>query len=94
MVEAYGKDVIVVGLDGDSDRKPFGDIIYLVPIADVITKLTALCRRCGDGSIALFTSLKRDATKDGIVCVGGADTYEPLCRKHFCEVKRLRGETN
>lgn len=83
-VEEDKKDVIVVGLDGDSDRKPFGQLLELVPLCDKITKLTALCKRCGDGTPALFSALVR-GHKESQVCVGGADMYEPMCRKHFLE---------
>jgi len=83
LVEVYKRDVIVVGLDGDSDRKPFGEILQLIPLADTITKLTALCKRCGDGTAALFTySIEKKGEQ---VCVGGSDTYEALCRKHYLE---------
>jgi thymidine kinase len=83
-VEEHGKEVVVVGLDGDSDRKPFGDILRLVPLADELVRLTALCKRCGDGTAALFSALVK-GTKESQVCVGGADRYEPMCRKHYLE---------
>jgi len=54
-VDMHGKHVTVVGLDGDAHRKPFGDVLSLIPLADSVTKLTALCRRCGDGTAAIFT---------------------------------------
>jgi thymidine kinase len=84
MVEVHKKDVIVVGLDGDSDRNPFGEILRLIPLADTITKLTALCKRCsleGKGVPGLFSALI--GKKDGQICVGGNDKYEALCRRHF-----------
>ena len=81
-VEKHGKDVVVVGLDGDSDRKPFGQILNLVPLADEVMRLTALCKKCGDGTAALFTALV-SGVKEGQVCVGGADRYEPMCRMHY-----------
>ena len=81
-VEVDGKDVVVVGLDGDSERKPFGQILDLLPIADEVIRLNALCKRCGDGTAALFTALV-GGVKGGQVCVGGADRYEPMCRKHY-----------
>ena len=86
-VEVDGKDLVVVGLDGDSDRKPFGDILRLIPLADEVVKLTALCKRCCDGTPALFSALVR-GTKDSQVHVGGSDFYEPRCRKHYLEIKR------
>lgn len=86
LVETYKRDVIVVGLDGDSDRKPFGEILDLIPLADTVTKLSALCKRCGDGTAAIFTSCK--STKSTQVCVGDADTYEALCRRHYLEARQ------
>ena len=83
LVEVYKRDVIIVGLDGDSDRKPFGEILQLVPLADTITKLTALCKRCGDGTPALFTY--STAKKSTQVCVGDSSAYQALCRKHYLE---------
>ena len=85
-VEVDGKDVVVVGLDGDSDRRPFGDVLRLIPLADEVVKLTALCKRCGDGTAALFSALVV-GQKTEQICVGGADRYEPLCRRHFLENK-------
>lgn len=81
-VENDGKDVIVVGLDGDSERKPFGEILELIPLADEVVRLSALCKLCGDGTPALFTALVNGVKTDQI-CVGGSDMYRPMCRKHY-----------
>ena len=81
-VEKAGKDVVVVGLDGDSDRRPFGALLELVPLADTVTKLTALCKRCGDGTEALFSAALKGTAKPQ-VHVGGEESYEPLCRRHY-----------
>jgi thymidine kinase len=86
-VEKHGKDVVVVGLDGDSDRKPFGQILDLVPLADEVMRLTSLCKRCGDGTAAIFTALV-SGVKGEQVCVGGAERYEPMCRLHYLINKR------
>lgn len=83
MSEHEGKHVVVVGLDGDSDRKPFGQVLDCIPLADKVTKLTAMCRECGDGTPALFTF--RTSRERGQVLVGGADKYEPLCREHYLD---------
>lgn len=80
-VDVHGKHVIVVGLDGDAQQRPFGDVLALVPHADSVEKKTALCRRCGDGTAAIFT--RALAVQEGQVAVGGADMYEPVCRRHF-----------
>lgn len=87
-VERDGKDVIVVGLDGDSERKPFGEVLDLVPLADEVIRLTALCKLCGDGTPAIFTALV-NGVKTEQICVGGADMYQPLCRSHYLKNKVL-----
>ncbi|CEP03570.1 hypothetical protein PBRA_009455 [Plasmodiophora brassicae] len=91
-VEVDGKDIVVVGLDGDRDRNRFGQVLDLIPYADVVTKLTALCCRCGDGSPALFSALLRhtpsSSERDGQIRVGGAGVYEPMCRRHFLQYRR------
>jgi thymidine kinase len=81
-VDRYGKHVVVVGLDGDARRRPFGEVLALMPHADVIEKKTALCRRCGDGTAAIFTRALRPCDD---VEVGGADIYEPMCRRHYLD---------
>lgn len=80
-VEHDEKDVICVGLDGDADRKPFGQLLDLIPYCDSVVKRHAFCRRCKEPTPALFTFRTRQL--EGQVVVGGADTYEPLCRKHY-----------
>ena len=80
-VDRHGKHVVVVGLDSDAERRPFGDVLALAAHADSIEKKTALCKRCGDGTAAIFT--KALAAKEAQVAVGGSDMYEPVCRRHF-----------
>lgn len=80
-VDNHGKHVIVVGLDSDSEQRPFGDVLALMAHADTIEKKTALCRSCGDGTAAIFT--RRLGAVEGQVAVGGSDLYEPVCRRHF-----------
>ena len=81
MVEECNKNVIVVGLDGDANRKAFGQIQDLYPKADRFTKLTAMCKLCRDGTPGIFTM--KHVTSAEQVCVGGADMYSAVCRKHF-----------
>ena len=80
-VEIYEKHVIVAGLDGDASRKPFGSLLELIPYADTIVKLKALCKICNDGTEALFTSKK--VHDNATIDIGGSNKYEALCRKHF-----------
>lgn len=81
LVETHGKHVIVAGLDGDAQRKPFGSLLDLIPYADSIVKLKALCKQCDDGTEALFTSKK--IHDSSIIDIGTSDKYEALCRKHY-----------
>jgi thymidine kinase len=80
-VDVHGKHVVVVGLDSDAEKRPFGDVLALMANADSIEKKTALCRRCGDGTPAIFT--RAVGPRNEVVAVGGADMYEPVCRRHF-----------
>jgi len=88
-VEKDGKHVVVVGLDGDAHRKPFGQILELIPLADEVQRIYALCKLCGDGTPARFTSaisaVVSELTSDGKPNVGSTESYRPLCRKHFLE---------
>lgn len=86
-VERDGKHVVVGGLDGDCFRRPFGQILQLIPLADRVTKLNSLCKMCGDGSIGLFT-FRMTKSKE-IVEVGGSEAYMPLCRKHYISCSEL-----
>jgi thymidine kinase len=86
-VETLGRHVVVVGLDGDAHRKPFGQILELIPLADEVQRIYALCKMCGDGTSARFTCAINkdvsDATQKGNPRVGGVHDYMPLCRRHY-----------
>ena len=79
----HGKTVIAAGLDGDFKRNPFGDVLRLIPHAEKVTKLSALCKKCGDGTLAHFT--KRIIKNPNTKLVGSDDIYEAVCRKHYDE---------
>lgn len=76
-----GVRVIVAGLDMDYMGKPFGQMPQLLAVADYITKLHAICVRCGN--MASF-SYRKVAT-GGQFFLGEKDEYEPLCRLHYFE---------
>ena len=78
------KIVIAAGLSGDFQREPFGDVMRLIPHAESVIKLSALCKFCGDGTPAYFT--KRLVDSDEKTLVGHNDKYEPVCRKHFLSI--------
>ena len=81
LVEVHGKTVVASGLDGSAEREPMGDVLRLIPYADEKVFLTALCRRCGDETPAMFSARLVQSTST--VSVGGSDKYEALCRKHY-----------
>ena len=83
-VDVLKKNVICVGLDGDFERKPFGELLDLIPYADNVTKFKALCSICRDGTEASFTHRISTGKTEQLV-VGGTDQYQALCRRHFLE---------
>jgi thymidine kinase len=87
-VDIDGKHILCSGLDGDSERRPFGDLLRLIPFCDNVEKIKSLCIECKDGTPALF-SYRLDLSKEQIA-VGAMDNYLPLCRKHYVEKKMLR----
>lgn len=80
-VEVDGKHVVVGGLDGDRFRRPFGQILQLIPLADRITKLTSFCKLCADGTPALFSYSNTQSSET--IHIGGAESYIPVCRNHY-----------
>ena len=71
-----GVRVIVAGLDMDFLGNPFGPIPRLMAIAEDVTKVHAICIRCG--GLAQFSH--RTIAADKLVVLGETDSYEPLCR--------------
>lgn len=79
------KNVVVYGLNGDFERKPFQNIAELQAMANEIEKLKAYCCFCNDSTQADFT-LRTSEDKDKVV-IGTSDIYKPVCRKHYLEFK-------
>jgi thymidine kinase len=74
-----GKIVIIAALDGTFQRKPFGHVLDLIPLAENVVKLSAVCLMChSNGS---FT--RRLGTETQVELIGGAETYTSVCRKCF-----------
>ncbi|MGF7233000.1 thymidine kinase [Arachidicoccus sp.] len=76
-----GVRVIVAGLDMDFKGNPFGPMPQLLAVADYITKLHAICVRCGNIANVSF----RKTAQMGQVLLGEKDVYEPRCRKCYDE---------
>lgn len=79
-----GKRVIVAGLDMDFKGVPFGPMPALCAVAEDVTKVHAVCVRCGH--LAQFSH--RLVAGDKQVMLGEQQTYEPLCRRCYNETTR------
>lgn len=71
-----GIRVIVAGLDMDFKGRPFGTLPSIMAIADSVTKLQAVCVRCGNPALFSYR-LVPDETK---ILLGEKESYEPRCR--------------
>lgn len=80
-----GKTVIVAALDGTFQRKAFGVILNLVPLAESVVKLNAVCMGCFRE--AAYT--KRLGTEKEVEVIGGADKYHAVCR--LCYFRKAQG---
>jgi thymidine kinase len=74
-----GIRIVIAGLDMDFMGKPFGPIPALLSIAEYITKVHAICMRCG--SLAQYSFRKSE--EEQVVVLGEKDKYEPLCRECY-----------
>jgi thymidine kinase len=74
-----GVRVICAGLDQDYRGEPFGCMPQLMAIAEYVTKLHAVCTRCGGEA----SRSQRVIAREGQLFVGGAADYEARCRKCF-----------
>ncbi len=81
-----GIRVIVAGLDMDYMGVPFGPMPALMATAEYVTKVHAICVRCGD----LAHHSHRLTSDDKQVLLGAKDTYQPICRHCFNELKNNR----
>jgi len=75
------KHIYVAGLNGDANKQLFGEIYKLIPHADEIIFLKALCKTCNDGTHAIFS--KKNTVNNNVIEVGGDELYSAVCRKHF-----------
>ena len=74
-----GKRVIVAGLDMDYLGSPFQNMANLLTTAEFITKMQAICLKCGNPANYTYRKVKSDKR----FLVGEKDIYEPRCRKCF-----------
>jgi len=77
-----GIRVVVAGLDMDFRGQPFGPVPGLMASAEYVTKVHAICMRCGN--LAHFSHRFSDTGK--LVLLGEKGAYEPLCRECFFDL--------
>lgn len=79
---AKGVRVIIAGLDMDYLGNPFGPMPSLMAIAEYVTKVHAICVRCGN----LAHHSHRLADSEKLVLLGEKESYEPICRHCFNKI--------
>ncbi len=79
-----GIRVIIAGLDMDFKGTPFGPIPGLCAIADEVSKVHAICIKCGE--LALFSHRTVNCKKQ--VLLGETEEYEPLCRSCYLKATK------
>ena len=77
----FNKKVILAGLDMDYCGNPFGYMGDLCCIADTVTKLHAVCMKCGQD--AKYSH--RKSNEKNVISIGAIDKYEALCEKCYIE---------
>ena len=80
----HGVRVIVAGLDMDYTGKPFGPMPALMATAEYVTKVHAICMRCGN----IAHHSHRLTADDKQVLLGAQDSYEPICRHCFNALRK------
>jgi len=81
-----GIRVIVAGLDMDFKGVPFGPMPGLMAIAEFVTKVHAICLRCGN--LAAYSY--RKSKEDQRVLLGEKEAYEPLCRECYISAQEKK----
>lgn len=78
-----GIRIVVAGLDMDFMGKPFGPMPALLAIAEYVTKVHAICMKCGN--LANFSH--RKTIDKQLVLTGETDLYQPLCRSCYFQIQ-------
>ncbi len=83
-----GVRVIIAGLDMDFLGNPFGPMPALMASAEYITKVHAICMRCGN----LANHSYRITEENSLVVLGETNNYEPLCRDCFFKAQSMKSK--
>ena len=74
------KRIYIAGLDGDFERKKFGQMLDLIPLCDKVTKMASLCSSCKNGSPGIFSLRLTNEKSQTLI---GSDNYIPVCRNCY-----------
>lgn len=88
MLADNGVRVIAAGLDMDFKGMPFGPMPKLMAQAEYVTKVHAICVRCGN----LAHHSHRLSKSDKLVVLGEKDLYEPVCRHCYNQLRAVEAE--
>ncbi len=80
LIETYSLKVEVYGLDGDFERKPFGQILDIIPYCDSVVKLKGICALCNE--LSLFS---KRITNNKEQYLADESAYRPVCRKCYLQ---------
>jgi len=86
LLAGKGKRVILAGLDMDYSGRPFSPVPELMAIAEFVTKMHAICMRCGNPAAYTF----RKSNQPEQVLIGEKDIYEARCRTCFAAGQRSK----
>ena len=81
-----GKNIVIAGLNCDSEFVPFANIYKLIPYADHVKFMTAFCSKCKIPTRG-FINYRLDRTNKNKFAVGDANDYVVLCRKHYKDME-------
>jgi thymidine kinase len=76
----HNKKIYICGLDGDFERKKFGNILDLIPHCDNVRKLKSLCSICKNGTPGIFSMRLTNEKEQTVV---GSENYIPVCRNCY-----------
>jgi thymidine kinase len=79
--------VIIAALDGTSERVPFKRILEVIPLAEFVVKLHAVCMQCKDKLTDASFTTRLDRENKSVIAIGGKDAYQSTCRKCWLHYK-------
>jgi thymidine kinase len=74
-----GKIVIMSALNGTFEKKGWSNILEIIPLCEVVKKLSAICQMCSSNANFTFRTCSGLSNE----MIGGADMYMPLCRECY-----------